>query len=261
MKIVKFDLAGEPRYGIWEDDRVFPCIGTPFEGLTRQGPPIPLSAARLLAPVSPANIICLGLNYRKHIEETKLPWPEKPLLFLKATTTVCGPGDPVVLPREEPDQIDYEVELAIVIGKKTRRIASGEVPGVVLGYTVANDVSNRSAQFKDGQWTRGKSYDTFCPLGPAIVTGIDPDNLGIRCRVDGKVMQDSSTSDLLFPIREIVSYVSECMTLLPGTIILTGTPGGVGYSRTPPAFLREGQVVECEIERIGILSNPVVKEM
>ena len=120
---------------------------------------------------------------------------------------------------------------------------------------MANDVSNRHAQFKDGQWTRGKSYDTFCPLGPAIVTEVDPDNLGIRCRVDGQVMQDSSTSDLLFPIREIVSYVSECMTLLPGTIILTGTPGGVGFSRTPPVFLRDGQVVECEIDGIGVLSN------
>ena len=139
-----------------------------------------------------------------------------------------------------------------------KHITEGEVPGAVLGYTIGNDVSNRTVQFKDGQWARGKSYDTFCPLGPAIETDLDGDNLDISCRVDGVVMQSSNTSNMIFSCKQIVAYLSQCMTLLPGTVIMTGTPEGVGFRRTPPVFLKAGQTVECTIEGIGILTNPVV---
>jgi len=261
MKIVRFLAGTQPKYGILEGDQIYPCYGDPFEGLAKQGNPVNRDSVRLLAPVSPPNIICLGLNYKRHVEECKYPTPLTPLLFFKTTTTVCGPGDPIILPLHNPDEIDYEVELAIVIGKKAKRVSLKEVDKVVLGFTVANDVTNRGTQFKDGQWAKGKSYDTFCPLGPAIDTDVEEDNLDIMCRIDGKVMQRSNTSDLLFSICHLVSYISECMTLLPGTIILTGTPEGVGFTRTPPVYLKEGQVVECEIQGIGILSNPVIREV
>jgi 2-keto-4-pentenoate hydratase/2-oxohepta-3-ene-1,7-dioic acid hydratase in catechol pathway len=181
------------------------------------------------------------------------------LLFIKATTSVCGPGDPIVLPTHTPDEVDYEVELVIVIGKQVKGISEAKAHEAILGYTVGNDVSNRGAQLKESQWARGKSYDTFCPLGPWIVTGLDGDNLNLSCRLDGQVMQSSNTSDLIFSCRKLVSYLSECMTLLPGTVIMTGTPSGVGFARKPPAFLREGQTVECEVEGIGVLSNPVIR--
>jgi 2-keto-4-pentenoate hydratase/2-oxohepta-3-ene-1,7-dioic acid hydratase in catechol pathway len=207
--------------------------------------------------VDPPNIICIGLNYRKHAEEAGSPIPTEPLIFIKSTTSLCGPGDAILLPAYSPDKIDYEAELAIVIGRRARDITEEEVADVILGYTIANDVSNRAAQFTDGQWARAKSYDTFCPVGPAIVTDLDADRLKITCRLDGRVMQDSSTSDMIFSCRRIVSHLSRCFTLLPGTIILTGTPEGVGFKRSPPVFLRPGQIVETEIEGIGTLVNPV----
>jgi 2-keto-4-pentenoate hydratase/2-oxohepta-3-ene-1,7-dioic acid hydratase in catechol pathway len=257
MKIVRFLRDGKAEYGIVEDERIYPCHGDPFAGLTRTEETVDPSSVRLLAPVSPPNIICLGLNYRKHADESHLAYPPVPLIFLKPITALCGPGDRVVLPRSYEDSIDFESELAIVIGACAKDISEEEVPRVVLGYTIGNDVSNRAAQFKDGQWTRGKSYDTFCPLGPAIVTDLDGDNLAISCRVDGVIMQASNTSDMIFPCRQIVSFLSQCMTLLPGTVILTGTPEGVGYARKPPVFLKAGQTVECIIEGIGTLANPV----
>ena len=257
MKIVRFLRDGKAEYGIVEDERIYPCHGNPFLGLTRREEAVDPSSVRLCAPVSPPNIICLGLNYRKHADESHLAYPPVPLIFLKPITALCGPGDPVVLPRSYEDSIDFESELAIVIGTRAKDISEEEVPRVVLGYTIGNDVSNRAAQFKDRQWTRGKSYDTFCPLGPAIVTDLDPDNLAISCRVDGVVMQASNTSDMIFSCRQIVAFISRCMTLLPGTVILTGTPEGVGFARKPPVFLKAGQTVECLVEGIGILANPV----
>lgn len=258
MRIVRYTFENKTSYGIVEDGRLHPCDGDPFTGLTRHSAVIDPDSVRLLPPVDPPNIICIGLNYRKHAEETGIAIPAEPLIFIKTTTSLCGPGDAIVLPPYSPDQIDYEAELAIVIGKRARDITEDEVPDAVLGYTVANDVSNRAAQFADGQWARGKSHDTFCPVGPAIVTDIDPDNLKITCRLDGQVMQDSSTSDMIFSCRRIVSYLSRSFTLLPGTLILTGTPQGVGFKRTPPVFLRPGQIVETEIEGIGKLVNPVI---
>ena len=258
MKIARYRYDGQTRYGIVEGDRVYPCDGDPFTELTKSQKAIDLGSVRLLAPVSPPNILCLGLNYRRHADESAMPYPAAPLLFIKATTTLCGPGDPIVLPEAYQDSIDYEVELVIVIGKKAKDVSEEEVPRVVLGYTIGNDVSNRAAQFNDGQWARGKSHDTFCPIGPAIVTDLDGDNLNISCRLEGQTMQDSNTSDMIFSCRQIVSYLSRSLTLLPGTIIMTGTPSGVGFARKPPVFLKAGQTVECRIEGIGLLANPIV---
>jgi 2-keto-4-pentenoate hydratase/2-oxohepta-3-ene-1,7-dioic acid hydratase in catechol pathway len=258
MNIVRYLYEGKTLYGILEGDRVTPCNGDPFTELTKSQRAIDLDAVRLLAPVVPPNILCLGLNYRKHADESGMPYPAAPLMFLKATTALCGPGDPIVLPEAYQDSIDYEVELVIVIGKKAKNISEEEVPLVVLGYTIGNDVSNRAAQFNDKQWARGKSHDTFCPIGPAIVTDLDGDNLNLSCRLDGQTMQDSNTSDMVFSCRQIVSYLSRSLTLFPGTIILTGTPSGVGFARNPPVFLKAGQTVESRIEGIGLLANPVV---
>jgi 2-keto-4-pentenoate hydratase/2-oxohepta-3-ene-1,7-dioic acid hydratase in catechol pathway len=257
MKIVRFLSNGQTQYGIIEDNIIRPCNGDPFNGLVRTSHSVSVSSVKLLAPVSPPNIICLGNNYKKHVKEMNSAYPPAPLIFLKTTTTICGPGDPIVLPEGFQDGIDYEAELVIVIGKRASNITEEEVAGAVLGYTIGNDVSNRPAQFADGQWARGKSYDTFCPLGPAIATDLDADKLDISLRVDGVTMQSSNTSQMIFPCKWIVAYLSKCMTLLPGTVIMTGTPEGVGCARTPPAFLRAGQTVEVSIEGIGTLTNPV----
>jgi 2-keto-4-pentenoate hydratase/2-oxohepta-3-ene-1,7-dioic acid hydratase in catechol pathway len=258
MRIIRYLHEGYSCYGIVDDRGVHPCNGDPFTGLIRQSTVLDLSDVRLLPPVDPPNIICLGLNYREHAAETGHPLPAEPLVFIKATTALCGPGDSIVLPARYPDHIDFEAELAIVIGKRARNIPEDQADEVILGYTAANDVSNRAVQFTDGQWARAKSHDTFCPVGPAIVTDLDADNLAITCRLDGEVMQASNTADMIFPVRRIVSHLSHSFTLLPGTLILTGTPSGVGFMRKPPVYLRPGQVVEVEIEGIGALVNPVV---
>ncbi len=258
MKIARFLTNGQSRFGIVEGETTLLCEGDPFTGLVRGRQRLATASLKLLPPVLPPNIICLGLNYRKHADEGGAKYPPEPLIFFKTTTALCGPGDPIVLPEGFTDSIDYEAEMAIVIGREAKSVSEEEVGRVVLGYTVANDVSNRAAQFKDGQWARGKSYDTFCPIGPYVVTDLDGDDLDIACRIDGQVMQSSNTSNMIFSCRRIVSYLSTCMTLLPGTVILTGTPEGVGFARTPPVFLKAGQVVECSVEGIGALANPVV---
>ena len=258
MRIIRYLYEGNARYGIVEEGGICPCDGDPFTGLERKSGILDPAGVKLLPPVVPPNIICLGLNYRAHAAETGHPLPAEPLVFIKATTALCGPGDPIVLPAQYPDEIDYEAELAIVISKRARNILEDKADEVILGYTAANDVSNRAVQFSDGQWARAKSHDTFCPVGPAIVTDLDAGNLAITCRLDGEVMQASNTSDMIFPVRRIVSHLSHCFTLLPGTLILTGTPGGVGFMRKPPVYLRPGQFVEVEIEGIGTLVNQVV---
>jgi len=258
MKIVRFYLRGKKRYGVLEDDQVFVAEGDPFKGLKTSSRSFPLDSIRLLPPVEPPNIICVGLNYRKHARESKSPIPEVPQLFLKPTTTIIGPEERIVLPEMDPDRVDYEAELAIVIGKLAGGVTEDKALEYVAGYTCANDVSARGCQFADMQWTRGKSFDTFCPVGPVVETSIEePDRLRIQCRLNGNTLQDSNTSDMIFSVRRIVSFVSKCFTLLPGTLILTGTPEGVGFARNPPVFLRDGDVVEVEIEGIGILRNPV----
>ena len=220
-----------------------------------------LAECRLLAPVEPPNILAIGLNYRAHAKESGHELPSRPVLFMKATTALLNPGDPIILPRVAPAEVDYECELAIVIGRTARHVGVTEASDYVLGYTCANDVSARDVQLRqDGQWVRGKSFDTFAPLGPWIQTDLDTDSVRICTRLNGTVMQDSSTSDLIFSCAELISYLSDCMTLLPGTVIMTGTPSGVGFARNPPIFLRPGDIVEIEVDGIGVLRNPVVSE-
>lgn len=208
----------------------------------------------------PGKIICVGLNYRTHVAESELALPEEPLLFGKFSNTVVGPDQPIVLP-EESVHVDAEAELAIVIGAHAERVPRKRALDVVHGYTAANDVSARDIQFRDGQWFRGKGFDTFCPVLPDIVPVSEfgaADDLRVVQRVNGKVLQDDRTSALVFDVPTLVSYVSYAITLEPGDLILTGTPEGVGYFRDPKVALADGDVVEVEIEGIGTLRNPVM---
>jgi 2-keto-4-pentenoate hydratase/2-oxohepta-3-ene-1,7-dioic acid hydratase in catechol pathway len=222
---------------------------------------VPLSTVRLLAPVCPPNILAIGLNYRAHAHESGAALPERPVLFIKANTALCHPNDPIILPDVAPNEVDYECELAIVIGKRARRVTEAEALDYVLGYTCANDVSARDCQLRlDVQWARGKSFDTFAPLGPWIETDLDADAAPIRSRLNGVVMQESNSNDLIFSCRTLISYLSQGITLLPGTVIMTGTPSGVGFARKPPVFLRPGDTIEIEVDGIGTLTNPVIAE-
>ena len=214
-----------------------------------------------LPPVAPLNIFALGLNYREHAQETNAEIPKAPLIFIKATTSLTAHRCPIVLPKPAPQEVDYEAELVIVIGKKARNIKPEEVAEYIFGYTCGNDVSARDCQKRiDKQWARAKSFDTFAPTGPVIETELDPGNLKIRSILNGEVMQESTTADLIFSVPEIVSYFSQNFTLLPGTLIFTGTPPGVGVARTPPRFLQPGDKIEVEIEGIGRLENTVQAE-
>jgi 2,4-didehydro-3-deoxy-L-rhamnonate hydrolase len=207
----------------------------------------------------PGKIVCVGLNYRDHAEEQGVELPEEPLLFAKWPNALIGPGDPIVIP-PLVTQCDYEAELGVVIGATVRGVSKENALEAVRGYVCANDVSARDLQFKDGQWTRGKSVDTFCPVGPLVAAAEipDPHVLRIRAIVSGEVLQDSTTANLIFGIDEIVSHASQTMTLEPGDLILTGTPAGVGVFRDPQRLLRPGDEVTIEIERVGTLTNPVV---
>lgn len=220
---------------------------------------------KLLPPIVPVNILAMGINYKKHGDETAMSYPDQPILFIKATSSLTGPVSPIILPTAGPALVDYEAELAVVIGKTAKNIRSDEAMDYIFGYTCANDVSARDWQLEKqkGQWARGKSFDTFCPLGPWIVTKDEignPDDLAIRAILNGRVVQESRTSEMIFDIRTIVSNLSRSMTLLPGTVILTGTPDGVGFTCQPPLFLKDGDIINVEIEKIGTLSNRVMKE-
>jgi 2-keto-4-pentenoate hydratase/2-oxohepta-3-ene-1,7-dioic acid hydratase in catechol pathway len=217
-----------------------------------------------LTPVNPPAVLCVGLNYRAHAAETGMELPKYPVLFMKNPASIIGHQAAVVIPEScrDPLQVDYEVEMAMVIGKAAKNVAVENALDYVAGYTVANDVSARIWQGSAGagQWVRGKSFDTFCPLGPALVTPEevpDPDTLDIKCILNGTVMQESNTSDLIFPTRELISYLSEDTTLLPGTVILTGTPSGVGFTRNPPVYLKPGDRIEMTVEKLGTLVNSV----
>jgi 2-keto-4-pentenoate hydratase/2-oxohepta-3-ene-1,7-dioic acid hydratase in catechol pathway len=216
---------------------------------------------RLGAPVfRPEKIVCLGKNYAEHAKEGGFDMPEAPLLFCKTPNALNGPFDPIFMPISS-DQIDWEVELAVVIGKKGLRIPQDRALDYIAGYTVMNDVSGRRAQFAHSQWFRGKSFDTFAPLGPALVTPDevgDVQNLRLTATVNGEVMQDGTTGDMIFSIEEIISDLSQDITLVPGDIISTGTPAGVGIFRDPPLVLKEGDEVECWIEKIGSICNKVM---
>jgi len=219
---------------------------------------LPLNDVKLAAPILPPKIVAIGLNYADHVREQGGTLPDHPIVFAKFPTSVIGPGDAI---RWEPalsDSIDWEAELAVVIGRTARRVSAAAAYEHVFGYTIANDVTARNLQNADGQFVRGKSLDTFCPLGPWIVTRDEmpePHGLAIRCRVNGEIMQDSSTDQLIFGVPTLIEFLSRAFTLLPGDIILTGTPPGVGTFRKPPLYLRSGDAVEVEIEGIGVLRN------
>jgi 2-keto-4-pentenoate hydratase/2-oxohepta-3-ene-1,7-dioic acid hydratase in catechol pathway len=221
-----------------------------------------LAAVRLLAPVPrSAKYLCIGLNYRDHAEESGMAVPESPIVFAKLPTSVIGPEQPVVLPAHTR-QGDYEAELAVVIGRRAKNVPRERALDHVLGYCCTNDVSARDFQFADGQWLRGKACDTFGPLGPFLATRDeieDPHVLAIRLRLNGKTMQDSNTDQLIFRVPELVAFLSQTITLEPGDVIATGTPPGVGFARKPPVFLRDGDVMEVEIEGLGCLRNPVAQ--
>jgi 2-keto-4-pentenoate hydratase/2-oxohepta-3-ene-1,7-dioic acid hydratase in catechol pathway len=258
-----YDLAGDwlPRATRYHEAHAAKLVGG---GATaRPGTLFPVEKVRLLAPVPrPGKIVCIGLNYRDHAAEAKLSVPAVPITFSKYATAVQHPGAPIVLPRTSA-KVDYEAELAVVIGRRGKGIPRERAYDHVLGYTNLNDVSARDFQFADKQWQRAKSCDTFAPMGPAIVTTDelpDPNALRITLRLNGETMQDSSTAEMIFKVDELVSFVSETVTLEPGDVIATGTPAGVGFARTPPVFLKAGDVVEVEIERLGVLRNEVRAE-
>lgn len=259
MKIVRYQKNKEIFYGVFNNKYIQRVEGNIYQSIQYSNIKDSIDEVKLLAPVAPPNIIAIGLNYRKHAKESGMAYPDKPVIFLKATSSVIGPEDNIVLPEMAPKEVDYEAELVIVIGKKAKNIEIDEVDNYILGYTCGNDVSARDCQLRlDQQWARGKSFDTFCPIGPWIETELpDPDNCRIMSRLNGKVMQDSNTSDLIFNTKELVSYCSKNFTLYPGTIIMTGTPEGVGFARKPPVFLKSGDIIEIEIEYIGKLINKV----
>lgn len=267
MKIVRIQtaagdicLASQQANGTLER-----LTGSLFEGLTATGQAV--VATKILAPLDPAAILCIGLNYRKHAEEGKQPIPQNPVLFMKTATAVQNPGDPIVLPRKlRSDKVDYECELAVIIGKRCYNVSRANALSHVLGYSCANDVSARDWQKEGGggQWCRGKTFSTFCPLGPCLVTADeiqDPNALQIRTILNGNTMQDWNTNDMIFDVPTLIEFLSASTVLAPGTVILTGTPHGVGAARTPPVFLQPGDTVAIEIEGIGSLANPVIEEV
>jgi 2-keto-4-pentenoate hydratase/2-oxohepta-3-ene-1,7-dioic acid hydratase in catechol pathway len=221
---------------------------------------------KLLAPIQPSSIICIGLNYRRHAAESNAAIPEFPVMFVKGINTLQNPGDPIEIPTALlSDEVDYECELAVIIGKRGKNISKEKALDYVLGYTCANDVSSRDWQIRKGggQWCRGKFFDTFCPLGPCIVTTdeiADPNALKISTSLNGAMMQDWNTNDMIFDVPTLIAFLSGSTTLLPGTVILTGTPHGVGMAQKPPRWLRPGDIVTINIEKIGLLTNPVVVE-
>jgi 2-keto-4-pentenoate hydratase/2-oxohepta-3-ene-1,7-dioic acid hydratase in catechol pathway len=263
MRIIRFISAGKTHYGRQVDDLTAEVIeGNLFDSLQLTGRLARVE--KLLAPIVPTDILCIGLNYRKHAEEGGSRVPKNPMLFIKASNSLNNPGDPIPLPRNS-DQVDYEAELAVVIGRAAKDVSKADAMDYVFGYTIANDVSARDWQRdKDlggGQFARGKSFDGFCPLGPALVTSDEienPNALTIRTTVSGQVLQDWTTADMIFDVPTLIESLSSTMTLRPGAVILTGTPHGVGFARKPPVFLKKGDRVAVDVERLGRLENPVV---
>lgn len=275
MRAVRYAAGdGEPRIGRLDDDHLVdagPAGAIGFDAspeawariAAAAGTPVALDAVRLLAPVVPGKLIGIGLNYRDHAAESELAIPEVPVVFAKFGSSLTAHGERIVVPREET-RPDYEGEVGVVIGRRTYRADAAAARAAVGGLTAVNDVSGRRAQLETPlrQFTLGKSFDTFAPMGPCIAAadGVDLESIGIRTTVSGEVMQDSSTKNLIFSIVELIAYCSAGMTLEPGDVIATGTPGGVGDSRTPPRYLRDGDVVEVWVDGVGTLRNPVAFE-
>jgi 2,4-didehydro-3-deoxy-L-rhamnonate hydrolase len=291
MKLIRFGAEGQERPGVWlepatpsEKPMLLDVRAMAFDiedynehffshfGLERAAnllrepgrKLVPAEGMRLGPPVArPGKIICLGKNYAAHAQEFDAQIPESPILFSKATTALIGPADPIILPKGVT-RVDGEVELAVVIGKTARRVAEGDALTCVAGWTALNDVTDREAQRAAGQWFRGKSPDTFCPLGPFLVTRDeipDPHRLRLTSSINGLMFQDGNTADLIFNIPFLIAFISATITLLPGDIIATGTPAGIGSARTPPVFLQAGDRVECAVEGIGRQNNPVVNDL
>ncbi len=243
----RFEDGDGPAWGRVDGRYVQKLKEAPWVSQEASGRPLKLGELKLLAPARPGKVVCVGLNYRDHAEEMKEGLPREPKIFLKPPSSVADPDQAVLLPPQSA-RVDHEAELALVVG---RRVRPGEkASGALFGYTCANDVTARDLQKIDGQWTRAKGFDTFCPLGPVLVAGLDASNLAVYCRVNGKVRQKSNTAHMIFPPQKILEFVSSVMTLEPGDLILTGTPSGI-------APVEEGDVMEVEIEGIGVLKNPV----
>jgi len=266
MKIIRYqDPQGQIHFGAQQLDGTAREIKGDVFG-TFEVTAKPAEVHKLLSPVEPKGILCIGLNYRRHAAEGNAPIPKWPVLFMKTVSAVQNPGDPIFLPRHlKSSQVDYECELAIVIGKRCKNVSRERALDYVLGYTCANDVSARDWQkdFGGSQWCRGKTFDTFCPLGPCLVTTdelANPNALAIKTILNGEAMQDWNTSDMIFDVPTLIEFLSGSTTLLPGTVILTGTPHGVGMARKPPVWLKPGDEITIEIEKIGSLHNPVLDE-
>ncbi len=251
MKIVRFKAAGKTRYGALEGTHIVEYAGTPYGAFKKARARWPARQAVLLAPVVPSKIVCVGLNYRDHAEEMALPVPEEPTLFFKPLSALCGPDDPIVYPGLS-GRVDYEGELAVVIRKRCRHVPAERAREYVLGYTCLNDVTARDIQMRERHPTRAKAFDTFCPTGPCIATDIDPNAVEVETWVNGERRQAGSTKSFIFPVEDLVARISAVMTLLPGDVISTGTPAGVGT-------IQPGDRVEVRIEGIGSLKNPVIK--
>lgn len=251
MRFIRYRMGSDaPRYGWVYEDKIGPIEGTPFGEYRRLEAEVPLHMARLLAPVEPGKIVCVGRNYAEHAREQNVDVPEIPLLFMKPPSAVIGPGDNIVMPPQS-HQVEHEGELAVVIGRSGRWIAADEALSYVMGYTVANDVTARDLQRRDGQWTRGKGFDTFCPLGPWIETDLDPSDVLVQTRVNGEMRQMASTREMMFPVEQLIAFISSVMTLNPGDLILTGTPAGIGQ-------LQPNDTVEVSVEGVGVLTNTVI---
>jgi 2-keto-4-pentenoate hydratase/2-oxohepta-3-ene-1,7-dioic acid hydratase in catechol pathway len=253
MRLIRYRVGGEPFNGAVVDGIVHRLPGALWDPLRPGAAVAPLEEVDLLAPCLPGKIVAVGLNYRAHAAESGYDVPAEPVIFMKPRTAVIGPGAAIVLPLRLSGRVDYEAELAVVVGRRARNVPRQAASDFVLGYTCGNDVTARDLQQRDGQWTRSKSFDTFCPLGPWIVPDLDVSDLAVRSRVNGELRQDGHTGDLIFSVDDLIAFVTAVMTLEPGDVILTGTPAGVGP-------LHPGDRIEIEVEGIGTLENEAVAE-
>jgi len=249
MRIARFRHSDQVSYGVIEQNILRPITNDPFGPYEFTGAQLNLSDVELLAPVTPSKIVCIGMNYSAHAAEISLDVPSEPLMFFKPSSAIVGPGQAIVLPHQS-NQVELECELTIVVGKTAKNVAIEDVHDYILGYTISNDVTARDLQFSDLQWARSKAFDSFCPMGPWIETEFVPNQSALESRVNGEVRQQAKTTDMIFGVEEIFSYVSQNVTLNPGDVILTGSPAGLSK-------IVSGDSIECEIQGIGILSNPV----
>ncbi|WP_373044418.1 fumarylacetoacetate hydrolase family protein [Vulgatibacter sp.] len=252
VRVIRFDHAGTPRYGIARGDTVEVLTDAPWRGGAPAGEELPLEGLRLLAPVEPTKVVCVGRNYAAHAAELGNQVPAEPLIFIKPASSVIGPDEPIVLPRISGN-VQHEAELAVVIGKRTRNVPAAQAADHIAGFTCLNDVTARDIQRAETQFTRAKSFDSFCPIGPWIVPGMPEGDRMVRCTVNGAVRQESSTASMIHDVASLLAFMSRVMTLEPGDVISTGTPAGVEK-------LQPGDIVNIEIEGVGVLSNPVVNE-